>query len=190
MKNLKKLISIRFALAIAAGLAVSTVSSHAQSATATISGVAAGGGFNYTITLLNTGAFNLNDFWYGWTASGNNLPSSPTSPLNSLGWDNHLSGNSITWINSSGTALTPGHSATFTFASTATPTAITTPPSGGSVVYVGGITFTEDNPGDSSPEFSPVLVAAPEPSSLGLLMAGLFVLAGSMRIRALAALRK
>ncbi|MGD0745718.1 MAG: PEP-CTERM sorting domain-containing protein [Verrucomicrobiota bacterium] len=190
MKNLSKMISIRFALAIAAGWAVSTVSSPAQSASATISGVAAGPVFDYTITLLNTGSGNLNDFWYGWTTSGNNLPSNPTSALNSLGWDNDLSGNSIEWINSSGSALTPGHSATFTFVSTSTPSAITTSPSGESVAYVNGITFTQDNPGDSTPVFSPILVPAPEPASLGLLLAGLFVLASSIRIRSLAGLRK
>ena len=189
MSSLPKLISIRLAIIVAAALAVSTASSHAQGATATISDVAGGGGtFDYTITLKNTGTINLNSFWYGWTLSGNNLPSNPTSPANSRGWANNLSGNSIEWVNSSGSALTPGQSGTFTFVSTSSPSAITTLPSGESVAYVNGIDFTQGVAGDSTPVFAPTLVATPEPSTLGLLVAGLFVMA--WQFRSLAASRK
>lgn len=185
-----RLITIRFtiALAVAAGLATFTASSHAQGATATISDVAAGGNFDYTITLQNTGTLSLNSFWYGWTTSGNNLPSFPTTPGNTLGWANNLSGNSIEWVNGSGTALAPGQSGTFTFVSTSSPTAITTPPSGESVAYVGGIDFSQGLAGHSTSVFSPTLVAAPEPSSLGLLTVGLLVIAGISKY--LAASRK
>jgi hypothetical protein len=179
MKNVSKLLSLRLALAlaVAAGLAASTTSSHAQGATATISDVAAGGGvFDYTILLQDTGSTSLNSFWYGWTTSGNNLPSNPTGAGNTLGWASDLDRNSIQWVNSTGTALAPGQSGTFTFVSTATPSAITTPPSGESVAYVNGITFTENNPGDSTSVFSPTLVVAPEPSSVSLLMGGLIAL--------------
>jgi len=171
MNKNPKLISIRFILALATGLAASTISSHAQSATGSLSGVPAGGGFNYTLTLTNTGGTVLNSFWYGWTLSGNNLPSFPTSPGNSLGWANVLSGNSIEWINSTGTALAPGQSGVFTFVSTSTPVQITTPPAGESVAYVNGIDFSQNLPGDSTPVFSPTLVV-PEPSSFALLIAG------------------
>jgi hypothetical protein len=186
MKNLSKLPSIRVALAVAAGLAAATVSSQAQGAMATISGVPAGSVYDYTITLLNTGSDNLNSFWYGWITFQNDLPSDPTSAGNSLGWANDLDGNSIQWVNSTGSALAPGHSGTFTFVSTSTPAQITTTPdgaavSGESVAYVNGITFTENNPGDSTPVFSPTLVAAPEPSSVSLLVAGLAGLAGLAR---------
>jgi hypothetical protein len=190
MKILSKLISIRFALAVAAGLAVTTVSSHAQSATATISGVAAGGGiFDYTITLKNTGTTSLDSFWYAWTLSGNNLSTAITSPGSSLGWtDTAIEGNtSISWEGNSGNELAEGQSATFTFDSTETPSAITTSPSGESVAYVSGTgpdTFEQNDPGVASPVFSPILVAVPEPSSPGLLMAGLFVIAGSIRLLA------
>ncbi|MFZ0828747.1 MAG: hypothetical protein WAO02_15120 [Verrucomicrobiia bacterium] len=172
MKNLSKLISSHFALALAAGLAASAVSSSAQSATATISDTAVSGGYDYTIILQNTGTFNLNSFWYGWTTSGNNLPSNPSTAANSLGWNNNLAANSIEWVNGAGSALTPGHSGTFTFFSTSTPSAITTLPSGESVAYVGGIDFSQNVPGDSTAVFAPTLVAAPEPSSFGLLTAG------------------
>jgi hypothetical protein len=171
--NKPKLISIRFALAVAAALAASAVSSHAQGAVATISGVAAGGGvFDYTIMLQNTGSGNLNSFWYGWIQFQNDLPSDPTSPANSLGWANNLSGNSIMWINSSGTALAPGQSGTFTFVSTSTPTQMTSGIAGESVAYVNGIDFSQGVAGDSTSIITPTLVAAPEPSSVGLLIVG------------------
>jgi hypothetical protein len=189
MNKLSKLISIRFALAVAAGLAASTVSSHAQSATATISGVAAGGGvFDYTLTLQNTGTTNLNSFWYGWIQFENDLPSDPTSAANSLGWANGLDSNSIQWVNSTGTALAPGKSGIFTFDSTSTPAQMTAGIAGESVAYVGGIDFSQSSPGDSTSIITPTLVAAPEPSPLGLLVAGLFVMAGSLR--SLATVRK
>jgi hypothetical protein len=161
--NVKNMISrvnsIRLSLVVAAGLAAATVSTRAQSATATISGVAAGNSYDYTITLKNTGSKSLNSFWYGWTIIGNNLSSDPTNAGNSLGWVNELSGNSIMWINSSGTALAPGDSATFTFVSITSPSAITTSPSGESVAYVGGIDFSQGVAGDSTGVFSPTLVS-------------------------------
>jgi hypothetical protein len=126
---------------------------------ATIIGVAAGGSYDYTITLTNTSSTALNSFWYGWTASGDNLPSDPNTASNSLGWGNEVSGNSIMWVNGSGTALAPGASATFTFVSSSSPSAITTSSSGESVAYVGGIDFSQDAAGDSTAVFSPTLVS-------------------------------
>jgi hypothetical protein len=152
---------IQVSLAVAATLAAATVASHAQSATATISAVAAGSSYDYTITLQNTGTNALNSFWYGWTTSGNNLPSDPSSAANSLGWGNTLDGNSIKWVNSSGTALAPGASATFTFVSSSSPSAITASPSGESVAYVGRIDFSQGTAGDSTAVFSPTLVTLP-----------------------------
>ncbi len=172
MKKLK-LSSLRFALPVVTGLALSAVSGQAQSASATISDVAVAGGYDYTITLDNTGTFNLQSFWYGWTQDGNNLPSNPSTAGNSLGWANVLSGNSIMWGNSSDTALAPGQSGTFTFFSSSTPAAITASPSGESVAYVGGIDFSQGSPGDSTGIFSPTLVVTPEPSSIALLAIGL-----------------
>src|ERR1017187_3552810 len=171
MNYLPKLIPIRFALALAAGLAVSTVSSQAQSATATISGVAGGGGvFDYTITLQNTGTTSLDSFWYAWTLSGNNLSAAISNPGSSLGWiDTALEGNtSISWEGNSGNTLAAGQSATFTFDSTETPSAITTLPSGESVAYVSGTgpnTFAQNDPGVASPVFSPTLVRSEEHTS-------------------------
>jgi hypothetical protein len=172
-KNMiSKMNSIRLSLTVAAGLAAAAVSSQAQSATATISWVAAGSSYDYTVTLQNTGSVALNSFWYGWTTSGDNLPSGPSTAGNSLGWGNEASGNSIMWMNGSysyygvtyyyGTPLAPGASATFTFVSTSSPSEITASPSGESVAYVGAIDFSQAVAGDSTPVFSPTLVS-PDP---------------------------
>jgi hypothetical protein len=188
-KNMiSKMNSIRLSLAVAAGWAAATVSSQAQSATATIAWVAAGSSYNYTITLHNTGAIALNSFWYGWTTSGDNLPAAPSSPANSSGWGNTVSGHSIKWVNTSysydgttyyyGTPLAPGASTTFTFVSSTPPSAITTAPSGESVAYAGAIDFSEDTAGDSTAVFSPALVAPPP--SVPTVMATIYgVAAGS-----------
>jgi hypothetical protein len=182
MKNAHKSISFRLALAIAAGLAASAISSRAQDSSATISGVAAGGGeFDYTITLENTaGSGDIEGFWYGWIAFDFDLPTTPSNPGNSLGWNNSVDGDSIQWQGGSGDALAPGQTGTFTFESTSTPSQITTTvdgdgtTSGDSVTYSGTI-----NPGGaSSPNFEPTLVAAPEPSAWELMVGGLFIAAG------------
>jgi hypothetical protein len=166
--------SIRLSLTVGAVLAAATVSSRAQSATATISWVAAGNSYNYTVRLKNTGTVALNSFWYGWTASGDNLPSVPSSAGNSVGWGSEVSGNSIKWMNNSysyygntyyyGTSLAPGASTTFTFASTSSPSVITASPSGKSVAYVGGIDFTQGKAGDSTPAFSPTAASSSTPA--------------------------
>ncbi len=192
MKTLLKY-PIQLALILATGLAASTLSASAQSATATISGVADGSGnYDYTITLNNTDPYYaLNGFWYGWTYDGNNLYSSPSSADNSLGWNNSVSydyyGYSIEWDNSYGygAALAPGQSATFTFTSPDAPSDITGSPSGESVVYVYGIDGSQDYPGYSSDVFSPTLVPVPEPSSWALLSVGLAILTFSIKRLAL-----
>jgi hypothetical protein len=185
---------IRLALVLAAGLAASTLSVSAQSATATISGVADGSGrYDYTITLSNTDPYNyydLNGFWYGWTYDGNNLYSSPSSVGNSLGWNNTVSFDyynySIEWDNSSGygTALAPGQSATFTFTSPDAPGDITSSPSGESVAYIYGIDGSQGYPGYSTDAFSPTLVNVPEPSTWTLLAIGVVALMISTRFLA------
>jgi hypothetical protein len=171
MNNRPKSTSIHFTLLAVAGLLASAVSSHAQGAVATISGVPVSGGFDYTILLTDTGSTPLNSFWYGWTIGNFNLPSTPSGPANTLGWASIVNGHSIEWVNSSGTALTPGNTGTFTFFSTSTPTAMTTSPAGQSVAYVNGIDFSQGSPGSSTPVFSPTLVV-PEPSSAALLAVG------------------
>ena len=165
---------MRLAIAIAGGLAMSAISSQAQSATATISGVQAGSDWDYTITLQNTGATPLEGFWYAWTTGGNNLSSDISNPGSSLGWtDTEKTGNtSISYQGDAGDALGIGQSATFTFESPTDPIDITTSPSGESVAYEGTIDFTQNSPGDSSAMFSPALVSTPEPSTYAMMAAG------------------
>ena len=174
MNRMIKLTSLRLALAVAGGLAASVVSSHAQSATATISGVEVGSDWDYTISLQNTGNVALEGFWYAWTQAGNNLTSDISDPGSSLGWtDTDKEGlTSISWQGGSGDALGIGQSATFTFESAEDPIEITTSPSGESVAYEGTIDFSQGSAGDSSPVFSPTLVATPEPSSVALAAIG------------------
>jgi hypothetical protein len=174
MNRMIKLTSIRLVLAVAGGLAVSAVSSQAQSATATISGVLVGSDWDYTITLQNTGNVALEGFWYAWTTSGNNLALPASNPGSSLGWlDSSLTGaTSISYQGNAGDALGVGQSATFTFDSATDPIGITTSPSGESVAYTGSIGFTQGGPGGSSDVFSPTLVSTPEPSSVALAAIG------------------
>lgn len=177
--------TLKITLSLAMTVAASVVSSHAQSASATISALLAGdGNYDYTITLDNTGSTDLNGFWYGWTAAdGFDLPSYPVSAGNSLGWDNDLYYNSIEWMNNTGTALAPGDSATFTFESPDTPAAITASPSGNSVAYtdVAWFGYPEDYPGYSTGAFNPTLITVPEPSALALFAIGAIAAAGSIR---------
>ena len=163
---------MRLAIAIAGGLAMSAISSQAQSATATISGVQVGGDWDYTITLQNTGTTQLDSFWYGWTTVGNNLAADPSNAGNSLGWANDLDANSIMYKGSGGDGLAAGQSAIFTFESPTDPTDITTSPSGESVAYVNGIDFSQGVANDSTGMFSPALVSTPEPSTYAMMAAG------------------
>ncbi len=155
MTNQPKFKSIYLTLVAVAGFAASTVSSQAQtiSASATISDTAVAGGFDYTITLMNTSTVSLNSWWYGWIQFANNLPSDPSNAANSLGWVNTLDANSIQWGNASDTGLAPGNTGTFTFFSTSTPTAITTAPSGESVAYVGTIDASQGTYGREQRHF-------------------------------------
>jgi hypothetical protein len=176
MNSFSKFNFLSPALAIAICVVFSRISSDAQSATATISGGSIGGGkFDYTITLKNTGGFTLNSFWYGWTIFGDNLPSSPSFATNSIGWANDLSGPSIMWQNTtSASGLTPGSSATFSFVTTDTLSAITAPNIGASVAFTTDtIQFNQGVGGQSTGVFSPAVVTAPEPSALGLFGIGL-----------------
>jgi len=178
MSTKNTLTSIRFALVLAAGLSASSALAVGTiTASATLSDVQVGSTYDYTLTLHNTGTLPIESFWYGWTTSGNNLPSDPTNPGNSLGWNNLLDANSIEYTGNAGNSLAPATFATFTFDSTSTPAQITAGISGESVAYVGAIDFTQNTPGDSSPVFAPV--AVPEPSTLGLFVGGLLSLSSA-----------
>jgi hypothetical protein len=167
------LISNRFSLAVAAGLALSAVSTYAQdvAVTGTLTYVAAGGGvFDYTLTLHNTGSEAVESLWLGWALSS--IPVfnvlSPTAAGNNLGWANLVDGNSIRYGGSpSETIIASGDSGVFTFASTSTPAQFMSGAAGQSVAY--GVLATqfaiEDN-SLHSVEFLPTVVLVPATVSI------------------------
>lgn len=184
------LLSLLFVLGTASSV-------HAQSiiANAQISGQAAGGGgYNYTITLNNTAASTspIGTFWYSWVPGEDFLPSSPTSVQPPTGWTDTITHNTfgadgyaLEFIASSA-LINPGSSLAFKFSSPDSPAALAgnspfylTTPVGTSFLY-GGTPFS-----GASAEI--VVQPVPEPSSLGLLLAGaLGLLVASRRRLALA----
>jgi hypothetical protein len=166
-----KLISLRFALAVAAGFAAIDLQAQVD-ATATLSGVLVGSTYDYTLTVHNTGTLPIEALWYGWIPGFLDLPSTPTTALSASGWSNTVVGTSIQFQGFAGNAIAAGGSGTFTFDSTSTPTAMTTgsnggAPTGDSVAYAGTV-----NASAASPDFQPTLAAVPEPSTFGLIIAG------------------
>jgi hypothetical protein len=161
-----------------------TAAGHAQGtlATATISGVAAGSMYDYTITLNDVSAStSLETFWFAWNEDGYDfLPSSPTSVTSPSAWsgeiDNAGPGDGYSILYTTSTApLTPGSSLTFSFVSPDSPAALAgdSPdypgyPTTTSYVYSGG-PFS-----GASQEFT--LTSVPEPGSMTLLASGLGVL--------------
>jgi hypothetical protein len=98
-------------------------------ATATLVGTANGsGGYNYTVTVNDTGSSTVGTYWLGWVPGEDFLAQSPTSIGSPSGWSGSLfpvgNGYSIEWTaNSSASYLQPnGSSSSFTFSSTETPT--------------------------------------------------------------------
>ncbi len=146
-----------------------------ESASGTVSGVPNGGVYNYIITLNNTsGSVPIGSFWYSWTpniAPFFYLPGVPSSAGAPTGWNASVAANSIQFsASSSANALAPGQSMQFTYTASFAPASLTGQ-AGFSYVYSGGI---EADPG----AFVNIqTVAAPEPSSLGLLTAGFLGLA-------------
>ena len=188
MKAFAKFSSVGLAFSTVAAVMALSGSAVAQipSGSMTITGVAgAGGTFDYTVTLQNTSGagINLNDLWLGWTVTqGNTMPSAPSTPGNNLGWANNPFGNSIQFVNSTGTALAPGQTGTFTFVSTSDIAAIESTPADSSVAYEHGIDFSQGTSGSSTEVITPTAIATPEPSTWSLLGMGLLAaLGGSWR---------
>ncbi len=173
------LLSLLCLLATACSIQAQSILANAQ-----ISGQAAGGGgYNYTITLNNTAASTspIGTFWYSWIPGEDFLPSSPTSVQPPTGWTDTITHNpvatdgyAIEFVKSSLTPLfNPGSSLAFKFSSPDSPTAIagnspfysTTPTPVGTSFLYGGTPFS-----GASAEI--VVQSVPEPSSLGLLIAG------------------
>jgi hypothetical protein len=183
--NKSKLISIRFAFAVASALAASAVSSHAQGemASGTVSGVLASdssGDYDYTITLNNTSSsVSIGSFWYSWTPTISPffyLPAGLISESAPAGWTASPVSNSIQY---SGGSLAPGASINFQYVATFSPAQLTGL-AGDSFVYHGGIET------DAGFFLNVQTVAVPEPSCFGLLITGSLGLlaAGWRKLRA------
>jgi hypothetical protein len=127
--------------------------------------------YDYTLTLFNTSSsVSLGSFWYSWTPNISPffyLPSTPTSASAPVGWTANVDANSIQYSGNSGVFLAPGQSINFHYVATFSPAQLTGD-AGYSYVYSGGIE------GDPGAFVNVQTVAAPEPSSLGLVAAGLF----------------
>jgi hypothetical protein len=156
---------IFFALTVAAGLAACRLQAQGTlSADATILETGTSGSeFQYSLTLTNTGSNPINAFWYGWTRGSFNLPSVPTSTSGPTGWTAVTSSFSVQFGNSTGSAIAPGATGTFTFETTNTPTQMTSgthegDPTGESVAYAtttAMTSFEQSVPGVASGPFTP-----------------------------------
>jgi hypothetical protein len=151
--------SIRLSLAVAAGLALSAISSHAQnnvSVTGTLTYVQGTGDvFDYTLTLTNLGPESVSSLWLGWTVGVFDI-ANPSAASSALGWSPSFVGNSIQF--GPGTPLAAGASTQFLFDSTSTPAQFTAGTAGPSVVYgVNATPFAIENTTPNSEEFTPTV---------------------------------
>jgi len=169
-------IKICFALIVASSLAACRLQAAGTliaAATITETGTS-GGEFTYSLTLTNEGSNPINAFWYGWTVGSFNLPSVPTSLAGPTGWTASALSDSVQFGNSTGSAIAPGATGTFTFESTSSPTELTTgmhdnDPTGESVAYatVAAMkSFEQSVAGVASGPFVPTLqtVTVPVPN--------------------------
>jgi hypothetical protein len=180
MNKTMKLSSSRFALAVAGGLVLSAASGHAQGVSATISNQQLGpSDWLYTITLTDTGTTDISSLWYAWTPDVSPFFYLPSGTISNISGDNSWTGstvaNSIQYIDNgntdNGNGLTQGQSVNLMYEASFSPSQLAAAPhSGLSVAYEGAVDASS-----STPDFT--VVAAPEPSSLGLLATGLAGLA-------------
>ena len=171
------MISTRILPVIAAAFIFSGLSARAQDVAVTglLSDVpAAGGVFDYTLTLQNTGSEAVESLWLGWALSSNPVfdIASPTDAGNNAGWASVVDGDSVQYGGSaSETFLEPRASATFTFDSTSTPAEFMSQTAGQSVAYgVDASPFAIEDNSLNSVEFAATVAAVPEPSTVGLLI--------------------
>lgn len=147
-------------------------------ATATISAVANGPNFDYTVSLTNTGSTNIGTFWFAWTPPGmpteyDFLPSAPFSISQPAGWlgpgSPGFPGYSIEYYNSTGSPIAPGQTGTFRFSSPDSPATL----QGSTFGFPNTTSFIyEGNPlVGSTARVNPVFASVPEPGSTWLLLA-------------------
>lgn len=137
-------------------------------------------GYDYTLTLNNTGTTTIGTFWFAWIPGQDYMLHSPTNIQSPAGWVALITGGggsdgyAIQWKNSTGALLGAGSTtSTFTFTSLDTPAQMAgnssffpAKPVGTSYVY-SGAPFS-----DSGFQFVVTPQATPEPSALALLVVG------------------
>lgn len=179
-------ISTRVSLAVAVGLSLSAATSRAQNVLvkSTFSDVPqAGGVYDYTVNVQNTGTEAIESVWLGWIPGVFDI-SNPATPANNLGWSSSVSfGASLQYLGSGSSLLLPGHTGSFTFASTSTPAQFSADQAGDSTAYGvnaanGQLSFSLSGP--DTVTFNPTL-ATPEPSTYALLTVGAFGMMGAVR---------
>lgn len=175
-----KLLATRF-YPIVAALAASAAAAQAQNvnvSTSTLSDAPLGGGvFAYTLTINNTGTEAVDALWVGWIPGGFFI-SSPTSAANLQGWSSSPVSSSIQYGGTSGTAIQPGHSGTFTFDSTTTPTQMA---GGDDVSWAYGVNTSSFGASANADNQQFDAKVVPEPSTIGLLAMGSLGLLGTLR---------
>lgn len=112
-------------------LLATTGAPAALTASATVSGSPiGGGGYRYTVTLLNTGTTTVGALWFAWIPGGNFMATVPTNITSPAGWSAQVVGGpgaaSILWqAGTVGARLGIGGTlATFAFDSTSSPAAL------------------------------------------------------------------
>lgn len=145
--------------------------------TATIFGTPDGPNYDYTISLKDTGTTDIGTFWFAWVPPGQPieydfLPSQPLSTTQPAGWIvgpfAGFPGYSIEYYNSTGSLITPGQTATFTFNSPDSPTTL----QGTTFGFPDTISFIYAGAPEvgSAAQVNPAFV--PEPATYALLAAG------------------
>ncbi len=147
-------------------------------ANATLSDIASGLNYDYTIDLNNTVSSTspIETLWFAWVPGQNFLPTSPLTVQPPTGWTATITGGGpgdgygIEFVTST-SPVTPGNSLLFNFSSTDTPAEL----AGNSPAHPGtpvGTSFVYSGAPFSGSSASFVVQPVPEPSSFGLLLLG------------------
>jgi hypothetical protein len=185
-----KKIAFLFALGAGISYAASAMAGPID-ASATVSAIADGPNWDYTITLKNliSSTDSVQTFWYAWVPGADFLPTSPSSVSSPTGWTDQIThfpnvstnGYAIQFVTTSA-ALTPGSELEFKFTSADTPAQL----AGDSPFYPGtpvGTSFLYSGAPFQGDSLQFVVTSVPEPSTLTLALVGGLVWFAGLRVR-------